>query len=168
MLPFTKVKKVGKVGKVIDTSHIARPPNCFMIWSRQMRKIIYSGKLQVNNANISKHLGLLWMNMSDDEKIPYIIEADKVKYEHKIKNPNYKYTPKTKSQKNTNKSNALNTVNKIKCKRVYKAKKLNIILNKESQIELNTDFLIKEPDYFLEVQEFYENICKKVTRLTHK
>ena len=161
MFSFSVVKKLAKD---TESSHISRPPNCFMIWSSQMRELIYSNKPQLNNAEISKHLGLMWMNMSNDEKLPYILEADKIKNEHKIKNPNYKYTPKSKNQKNTNKSNALNTINKVKCKRAYKPKKLknlNIILNKETKKEPNTDFLIKEPDYFLEVQEFYENICKK-------
>ena len=172
MLSFTKVKKVRKVEQVTDTSHIARPPNCFMIWSSKMREHIYINKPKLNNVEISKMLGLMWINMSTEDKLPYLIEADKIKHEHKIKNPNYKYTPNSKKQKDINKDKA---VIKVKRKRVYKPKKLNIILNRkpkvkhilESEIELeiepkikiNTDFLIKEPDYFLEVQQFYDTIC---------
>ena len=164
MLPFTKGKKEKRekrVRKVSDTNHISRPPNCFMIWSRYMREKIYLNKPQLNNADISKQLGLLWKNMTVEEKFPYVIEANRVKYEHKLNNPNYKYKPKSKQQKAIIKNKALNTVNTVKCKKTYitkKLKNLNIILNKESEIKLNTDFLIKEPDYFLEVQQFYAKL----------
>jgi hypothetical protein len=186
MLSFTKVRKVRKVEQVTVTSHIARPPNCFMIWSSKMREHIYINKPKLNNVEISKMLGLMWINMSIEDKLPYLIEADKIKHEHKLKNPNYKYTPNTKKQKDIIKDNAMSKVNKVKSKRVYKPKKLNIILNRkpivknileteieqaieqaieseieseiEPEVELNTDFLIKEPDYFLEVQQFYAKL----------
>jgi len=175
MLSFTKVRKVRKVEQVTVTSHIARPPNCFMIWSSKMREHIYINKPKLNNVEISKMLGLMWINMSIEDKLPYLIEADKIKHEHKLKNPNYKYTPNSKKQKDIIKDNAMSKVNKVKSKRVYKPKKLNIILNRkpiaitlneepelepelELEIEINTDFLIKEPDYFLEVQQFYAKL----------
>ena len=169
----------SNICNLTETRHIARPPNCFMIWSTKMRETLYTNKTHYNNVEISKILGLMWMNMSDDEKLPYIIEADKVKYAHKIKNPNYKYTPKSKKGGNTKK------ITIVRCNKVFKDKKNNIILNRratsraptrsltrarapamvESEVEkktdpyINTDFLIQEPDYFLEVQQFYEQLC---------
>ena len=160
MLSFTKVKKVDHV---TDTNHITRPPNCFMIWSCKMREHIYINKPKLNNVEISKMLGLMWINMSTEDKLPYLIEADKVKHEHKLKNPNYKYTPNTKKQKDIIKNNAVINVNKVKRKRVYKPKKLNIILNRkpivkhilESEIEQEIESEIEqeiEPEIESEIE----------------
>jgi len=59
-----------------------------MLWSCEMRKNIASNKQsRENNADVSKHLGQMWMNMSNEFKLQYRIKADKIKYEHKILYP---------------------------------------------------------------------------------
>lgn len=173
MTNFSKISKVCKITKVSQDksakSHIARPPNCFMIWSSEMRKNIFKSQHNENNAELSKILGHMWTSMSSECKLEYRLKADKVKYEHKLLYPDYKYIPKS----NTHKKTAVKTktavkslsIKTIKCKKLSKPSKLNnkLIIDLTTNfnifnIEPNTDFLIKEPDYYNEVELFYKNI----------
>jgi hypothetical protein len=173
MTKFSKISKVCKISKVsqdkLVKSHIARPPNCFMIWSSEMRKNIFKSQHNENNAELSKILGHMWTSMSSECKLEYRLKADKVKYEHKLLYPDYKYIPKTHTNKKTSvktktavKSLSIKT---IKWKKLSKPSKLNnkLIIDLTTNfnifnIEPNTDFLIKEPDYYNEVELFYKNI----------
>ena len=123
-----------------------------MLWSCDMRKKIVKDHNRENNADISKQLGQIWMNMSSECKLQYRIKADKIKYEHKILYPNYKYTPKTKKQKNSDK------LNLVKCKKIsiFKSKKMNIKLNIKSIVLIEEP----EPDYYKQIELFYKDISE--------
>jgi len=86
------IEEQGEGGREVeDEIHVARPPNCFMLWSCEMRKNIASNKQsRENNADVSKHLGQMWMNMYNKFKLQYRIKADKIKYENKILYHDYK------------------------------------------------------------------------------
>ena len=171
MLPFTKVGKVGKVrkvGKTTDTSHISRPTNCFMLWSCEMRSKMAKSHPHVNNADISKLLGNMWMTMSSECKLEYRLKADTLKYEHKKLYPNYKYNHKSKLRKNkANKANKVNKVNKVKHADKHKLKK-NIVIKqllktqKHKMVIIPREITIEpdyEPDYYSEIELFYKKIC---------
>ena len=128
-----------------------RPPNCFMVWAQEKRKEIGKSFRSNNNADTSIMLGKIWSSMPDKFKLQYRNKANDLKYEHRLKYPNYKYQPKKKEVKCKvkNKEN-----NRQIRKYVNKQKLIKInIINKE--IFLND---IDEPDYFNQVQKFYENI----------
>ena len=147
---YSNMNKDTNTNTNTDTNHVTRPPNCFMLWSCDMRKKIVKDHNRENNADISKQLGQIWMNMSSECKLQYRIKADKIKYEHKILYPNYKYTPKTKKQKNSDKSNI------VKCKKKFKPKKMNIKLNIKSIVLIEEP----EPDYYKQIELFYEDISE--------
>ena len=48
----------------------------------------------MHNAAISKQLGSAWKQLSHDERLPYIIESQRLKRVHKQQYPDYKYRPK--------------------------------------------------------------------------
>ena len=132
--------------------YIARPPNCFMLWSCEARNSIYKNKPSLNNSCISTLLGKLWMELDDTYKLKYKIQAEKIKHEHKLKYPNYKYAPKSKIKK-------MREGHAQKGKRKYtKKSKNNKNTIKYISSIFNTNFLPEEqePDYFREVQLFYE------------
>ena len=89
--------------------HIKRPANHFMIWSCEKRQhyLLEKSKnknkynININNADISKMLGREWANLPHEYKLKYKQKADKLKEEHKLMYPDYKYEPKLKKQKNT-------------------------------------------------------------------
>lgn len=152
MLPSTKV------GKVSNTRHIARPPNCFMIWSTEMRKEISETNPHIPNTAISKYLGELWMNMSKEYKLHYRLKAEQVKHEHTLTNPGYKYTPKTKkyltqlyNKRVIHKTEKRKTCYKIKTHKYIPNVNTTVIPN---VITLEND----EPDYYNEVELFYNSL----------
>ncbi|XP_063690791.1 transcription factor 7-like 1-B isoform X2 [Bolinopsis microptera] len=74
--------------------HIKRPMNAFMVWSQIQRAKIVKEKPNMHNAAISKQLGSAWKQLSPDERLPYIIESQRLKRVHKQQYPDYKYRPK--------------------------------------------------------------------------
>ena len=77
-------------------NHIKRPMNAFMRWSQIERKKIIALNPDAHNAEISKNLGKKWRTLSEEEKRPFIEEAEKLKILHLKEYPNYKYKPKKK------------------------------------------------------------------------
>lgn len=70
--------------------------NAFMRWSQIERKKIIENYPDAHNAEISKNLGKKWRTLSEEEKRPFIEEAEKLKILHLKEYPNYKYKPKKK------------------------------------------------------------------------
>jgi len=70
---------------------IKRPMNPFMIFGCEKRRKLAQVHPRMHNSEISKILGAEWKRMSDYEKAPYIQEAKRLKEQHSIEYPNYKF-----------------------------------------------------------------------------
>ena len=105
--------------------------NAFMRWSQIERKKIIENFPDAHNAEISKNLGKKWRTLSEEEKRPFIEEAEKLKILHLKEYPNYKYRPKKKithHQHHINKMDHKKSRSQIKSKRsvrkVYQRKNM--------------------------------------------
>lgn len=81
--------------------------NPFMVWSQIKRRIICEKTPDMHNAEISKNLGMQWKKLTEDEKQPFVQEAERLRKLHLQEYPDYKYRPKKKqpkSQKTTGSS----------------------------------------------------------------
>ena len=83
-------------------SHIKRPMNSFMVWSREKRCEILRKHPGINNAVVSKTLGAAWKKLTDHEKEPYVQEAQRLAEQHKNDHPEYKYRPRRKKSRQKN------------------------------------------------------------------
>ena len=87
----------GNCGK-----HIKRPMNAFILWSQIERRKILNRQDQyaaptIHNAEIPKLLGKRWKNeLTDQDRQPFILEAERLRLLHMKEHPDYKYRPRSK------------------------------------------------------------------------
>ncbi|CAH1102800.1 unnamed protein product [Psylliodes chrysocephalus] len=79
-----------------QSEHVKRPMNAFMVWSRMRRKKISQDNPRLHNSEISKLLGVEWKLLSESEKRPFIDEAKRIRTQHMLEHPDYKYRPRRK------------------------------------------------------------------------
>ena len=78
--------------------HIKRPMNAFMVWSQIERHKIIEKTPEMHNAEISKSLGKIWRTLCQEERAPYIAEAERLRLLHMTEFPDYKYRPRKRAK----------------------------------------------------------------------
>lgn len=130
--PYTDATQCKKV-----TNHVKRPMNAFMVWSQIERRKICEMEPEMHNAEISKRLGKRWKLLSEEERHPYIEEAERLRILHMQEYPDYKYRPRKKTkdtiakvdkklhQLNKTKSTSKRLNNRIKMKLSFGKKRID-------------------------------------------
>ncbi|KAJ6578080.1 high mobility group box domain-containing protein [Mycena capillaripes] len=79
-------------------AHTPRPPNAFLCFrSRFIREQKAASQARGSKSglmqDLSRQAGQIWKRMSDEERRPYFDMASRLRAEHKVAYPDYKYTP---------------------------------------------------------------------------
>jgi len=72
--------------------------NAFMVWSQIERRKIVAIQPDMHNAEISKTLGRRWKLLSEEQRKPFIDEAERLRLLHMQEFPDYKYRPRKKQK----------------------------------------------------------------------
>ncbi|NP_001120046.1 uncharacterized protein LOC100145022 [Xenopus tropicalis] len=75
---------------------VKRPMNAFMVWSSGERKRMSARHPKMHNSEISRRLGEIWRGLGEDERRPFREEAKRLRAQHAIDYPGYKYAPRKK------------------------------------------------------------------------
>jgi transcription factor SOX4/11/12 (SOX group C) len=78
--------------------------NAFMVWSQIERRKICEKQPDMHNAEISKHLGKVWKTLTEEQRQPFIEEAERLRVMHLQQYPGYKYRPRKKVIKPSSRS----------------------------------------------------------------
>uniref|UniRef100_A0A182MZS6 HMG box domain-containing protein n=1 Tax=Anopheles dirus TaxID=7168 RepID=A0A182MZS6_9DIPT len=73
--------------------------NAFMVWAQAARREMAQQQPKLQNSEISKDLGKIWKSLSDEDKQPFVEQAEKLRLAHKSQHPYYKYQPRRKKSK---------------------------------------------------------------------
>jgi hypothetical protein len=73
---------------------VKRPMNAFMLYAQVARRKVATKYPNLNYAKLSKTLGKIWQVLPEEERRPFLQEAERLRTQHKQQYPNYKYTPK--------------------------------------------------------------------------
>lgn len=83
-----------------DPGHVPRPPNAFFCFRSAYWQIEREKPQAVrDNRQVSCKAADVWRDMSEEQRKPYLDMANKIKYYHALKYPEYRYAPSSQSKR---------------------------------------------------------------------
>jgi len=79
-------------------SDILRPPNPFILYRQEHHSKVLAEHEGISNTEISKIIGKMWKNESEEVKNKYKEKAQEMKRRHKLMYPDYRFAPRKQEE----------------------------------------------------------------------
>ncbi|CAO0800315.1 unnamed protein product [Mucor circinelloides] len=79
-------------------TRVTRPPNAYLLFNKEMRRILKDQDPTMKVADISKEVGFRWKNMPKEQKEQYVNQANKIKEEQRALHPNSMYIRRSRAE----------------------------------------------------------------------
>ncbi|XP_049272519.1 transcription factor SOX-8 [Rhipicephalus sanguineus] len=93
---------------------IPRPPNAFMLFAQEKRRLVAAENPNENNQRVSSRLGKLWRSLSAADKEPYQRKAAEAAAVHRRRYPDYVYNPREARRRKEQERRAKAIAGKVK------------------------------------------------------
>ncbi|GMT06289.1 hypothetical protein PENTCL1PPCAC_28463 [Pristionchus entomophagus] len=113
-----KEKKEKESNKRDDKTHIRRPMNAFMIFSKRHRPLVHAKHPSRDNRTVSKILGEWWYALAPEQKQEYHELAAQVKEAHQRAFPDWRWTSKTEKSSSDDKKRRTPCTPTMRCESV--------------------------------------------------
>lgn len=90
-------------------NQVRRPMNAFMVYAQVARKKVAAKYPNLSYRKLSKTLGELWRMLNEDERKPFVEEAERLRCEHKRAHPTYKFKPQRRRKKTDSQSHSVSS-----------------------------------------------------------
>ncbi|KAJ7262668.1 hypothetical protein B0H12DRAFT_304554 [Mycena haematopus] len=83
--------------------HIPKPRNAFILFRCDYSRQNDRKSTQYDQNDVSRLVGTIWRNMTREQRAPWMVLAEAEKKKHAVLYPGYKYTPRNRKSKPTEK-----------------------------------------------------------------
>ncbi|ORX98560.1 hypothetical protein K493DRAFT_213989 [Basidiobolus meristosporus CBS 931.73] len=77
---------------------LKRPMNAYLLFNKEMRHKLLETNPNMSVSEISKEIGDRWKNLNEEERNRYFTEAQSIKREFLVSNPDFVYTRRSKAE----------------------------------------------------------------------
>ncbi|CAO3607321.1 unnamed protein product [Mucor fragilis] len=89
---------LGLNDKSARPTRVTRPPNAYLLFNKEMRRILKDQDPTMKVADISKEVGFRWKTMPKEQKEQYVNQANKIKEEQRALHPNSMYIRRSRAE----------------------------------------------------------------------
>ncbi|ORY19972.1 hypothetical protein LY90DRAFT_434987, partial [Neocallimastix californiae] len=79
-------------------NEILRPPNPFILYRQEHHSQVLAEHEGISNTEISKIIGKMWKEESEEVKNKYKEKAQEMKRRHKLMYPDYRFSPRKQEE----------------------------------------------------------------------
>ncbi|ORX84413.1 HMG-box [Basidiobolus meristosporus CBS 931.73] len=82
----------------VGSPKLKRPMNAYLLFNKEMRHKLLETNPNMSVAEISKEIGDRWKNLNEEERNRYFTEAQTIKRDFLVTNPDFVYTRRSKAE----------------------------------------------------------------------
>ncbi|CEP07073.1 hypothetical protein [Parasitella parasitica] len=84
--------------KMTQPTRVTRPPNAYLLFNKEIRRILKDQDPAMKVADVSKEVGFRWKTLPKEQKDRYVDQANRLKEEQRALHPNSMYMRRSRAE----------------------------------------------------------------------